>query len=79
MSAETQLESEIAVALGAKLRQLREGRGYTQEYVAHEIGMNYKHYQELEAGGRTNKPTNPRLGTLSAIAKIYDIRIAELL
>ena len=41
--------------------------------------MNYKHYQELESGGRTDKPTNPRLGTLVAIANMYDIQVVELL
>ena len=42
--------SETDKSLGKKLRQLREGRGLSQEKLAREIGVVFQQIQKYEAG-----------------------------
>lgn len=61
--------------LGARIRELREGRDLTQEQVADRIGISQKYLSELERGGKA-----PSWQTLVAIAhKGFDIKLASLL
>ena len=68
------MESETATLLFERLRQLRAERGLTQEAFAEQAGMQYKHYQAVEAG---RKP-DVRLSTLEKLAKGLGIEVWEL-
>jgi transcriptional regulator with XRE-family HTH domain len=58
-----------------RLRQLRLGRGWTQEEFAERISMSYKYYQAVEAG---RKP-DLRLSTLIRLADAHGLEVWELL
>ena len=58
-----------------RLRELREGRGWTQEKAAEVCGVGYKLYQLYELGIKKN----PGLLTLEKIAAGYGMDISELL
>jgi transcriptional regulator with XRE-family HTH domain len=59
----------------ARLRELRERHGLTQESFSEASGISYKYYQAIEAG---RKP-DLRLSTLERIANAYGIEVYELL
>ena len=61
--------SETDKSLGKKLRQLREGRGLSQEKLAREIGVVFQQIQKYEAG--INRISCSRL------LKILDISIID--
>lgn len=69
------MESETARLLLERLRQLREKCGLTQEAFAERAGLQYKHYQAVEAG---RKP-DLRLSTLEKLAKALEVEPWELL
>src|SRR5688572_27255437 len=69
------MESETARRLIKRLRQLREDRGLTQEKLSEVAGLEYKHYQAVEAG---RKP-DLRLSTLVKLAKGLGLEPWELL
>lgn len=78
---QSEVERELAAALGRKLAVLREARGLTQEFVAHAAGMSRNHYQLLETGlsnRKTKKPANPRLSTLIALSGVLGVGVPEL-
>ena len=58
-----------------RIRQLRLGRGWTQERAAEKCGIGYKLYQLYELGVKQN----PGLLTLEKIARGFDLEIDELL
>ena len=59
----------------ARLRELRETHGLTQERFAELAGMSYKHYQAVEAGRKREL----RLSTLDRLAAVYGIEVWQLL
>ncbi|HUP25067.1 MAG TPA: XRE family transcriptional regulator [Thermoanaerobaculia bacterium] len=59
--------------LGANLRRLRELRGLTQVRLAEEAGVSRASYRNIELGR-----SQPRVGTLQAIASALDVRLGEL-
>ena len=69
------MESETARRLIKRLRQLRENRGFTQEKLAEQAGLEYKHYQAVEAGRKLDF----RLSTLVKLAKGLGLEPWELL
>ena len=69
------MENEINKRFGKRLRGLRESRGWTQEELAQNSGLDYKYIQRLE--GKT--PSSPTLNTLEKLAKAFDIKPAKLL
>jgi transcriptional regulator with XRE-family HTH domain len=69
------VESPTLKRLLARLRQLREVHGLTQEDFAELSGITYKYYQQIEAG---RKP-ELRLSTLERLAKAYGIEVFQLL
>lgn len=60
--------------LSGKLRRLRQLFGYSQEYVAFNMGMTQPAYCKWESG-----QTQPSIGKLETLACLYQLTIAELL
>jgi transcriptional regulator with XRE-family HTH domain len=67
--------NDIAKRLLARVRELREARGLSQEAFAERAGLKYKHYQAIEAG----RKTEIRLSTLQKLAKACGLQLWELL
>lgn len=66
--------------LADRLRNLRDAKGWSQEYVAHRAGISAYTYQKFEKGeSKPGTPMNPRLYTLLALANVFEINISELL
>jgi len=60
-------------ALAGALRYLREGRGITQEEVAHRAGLTVTAVARVERGR-----TDPAWSTVRLIADALDVSLAEL-
>ena len=59
--------------LASNLRELRASRGLTQEKAAEATGLNWRHWQKLEAG-----EVNVTLSTLSKICRGLEIEVGLL-
>ena len=60
-------------ALGKRIRQLRQAKGWSQEHFASEAGMHRTYMWGIESGVR-----NPSLRHLVCIADALGVSIAEL-
>ncbi|MEO6569028.1 MAG: helix-turn-helix transcriptional regulator [Opitutaceae bacterium] len=69
------MANETAKRLIARLRELREAHGLSQEAFAERAGLKYKHYQSIEAGRKIEM----RLSTLQKLAKACGMELWELL
>lgn len=58
----------------ARLRALRRAAGLSQEQLSERAGLNYKHFQEIERGGKEEI----RFSTLVRIAKALGIPLYQL-
>ncbi len=58
----------------ARIRQIREACGLSQEAFAERAGLKYKHYQAIEAG---RKP-DIRLSTLVKLSKACGLELRDL-
>lgn len=78
---------EIVVALGIRIRQIREREGMTQEQLGHAAGLSRNQVQNIEnarnnapgAGPSSRGPGNPKLSTLVNIARALNVSVADLL
>ena len=68
------MANDIAKRLLARVRELREARGLSQEAFAERAGLKYKHYQAVEAGRRRDI----RLSTLIKMADGLGLKLSEL-
>ncbi len=59
----------------ARVKELREGLGLTQEAFAEKAGLGYKYYQSVEAGRRRDI----RLSTIEKLARACGLQLWELL
>lgn len=59
--------------LGARVRELREARGITQEALAFDAGIHVNHLSSLERG-----EANPSYLVLLSIAGVLRVKVAEL-
>jgi transcriptional regulator with XRE-family HTH domain len=66
--------NDLAKRLMARVKELREARGLSQEAFAERAGLKYKHYQAVEAG----RKTDIRLSTLAKLAKACGLELREL-
>jgi transcriptional regulator with XRE-family HTH domain len=66
---------DMAKRLLARVRQLRESLGLSQESFAERAGLKYKHYQAIEAG----RKSDIRFSTLEKLAKACGLELSELL
>jgi transcriptional regulator with XRE-family HTH domain len=67
--------NETAKQLAARVRELREALGLSQEAFAEKAGLKYKHYQSWEAG----RKIDVRLSTIEKYARACGIELWELL
>lgn len=65
--------SEITIALGKRIRALRQGRGWTQEQLAEYANLHVSYIVLLEKGA--NRAT---IETLDKLAKAFGLSIADL-
>lgn len=65
----------INVVFAKTLRQLRAGKGLTQECLAELSGLDYKYLQKLES----KNPSSPTLETLEKLSKGLNISLSELI
>ena len=68
------MANDTANRLLARIRQLREAKGLTQESFAEKAGLAYKYYQHVEAGRRRDI----RLSTLIKMADGLGLKLSEL-
>lgn len=64
---------QVCVALGARVRTLRMGRGWTQEQLAGKAGLHSTYIGGIERGER-----NLSLVNLSQLAKAFSVPLGEL-
>ena len=67
-------ENDLKLALGKRIRALREAKSYSQVFVADTIGMSPKYYSEIELGRR-----NPSLINIVKIARAFSVTLDELI
>ncbi len=65
----------MAKRLLARIKELREALGLSQEAFAEKAGLTYKYYQKVEAG----RKRDIRLSTLEKLAKACGVELWELL
>ena len=58
----------------AVLRQLREERGWSQEQLAQQAGLNRTYLGEVERGNAI-----PTLTTVSKLARAFDMRLSSMI
>lgn len=68
------MANDVIRRLLARVRQIREARGFSQEAFAERAGLKYKHYQSIEAG----RKTDIRLSTLVKLAKACGLELTDL-
>lgn len=69
------MANDTAKRLLARVKELREARGLSQEKFAEKAGLGYKYYQHVEAGRRRDI----RLSTLEKLAKACELELWQLL
>jgi transcriptional regulator with XRE-family HTH domain len=67
--------NDKAKRLLARVRELREALGLSQESFAERAGLKYKHYQSIEAG----RKRDIRFSTLEKLATACGLELSELL
>lgn len=79
---ETKRFRDDAQLLGVNVRRLREAKGWTLEKADQFSGVDWKHWQKIEAaaaGSRSGAaPLNPTLATLSRIALVFGLPVSAL-
>ena len=60
--------------IGNKIRKIRELRGYTEEYLAHRLGMSQNNFSKIELG-----KVALTLERIEEIAKVLDIDPIKLI
>ncbi len=69
------MANDTATKLLARVKELREARGLSQEAFAEKAGIGYKYYQHVESGRRRDI----RLSTLEKLAKACGLELSDLL
>jgi transcriptional regulator with XRE-family HTH domain len=65
---------DLRQVFAANLRRLRHAKGFTQEALAHEAGVNRTYMSKLETGG-----SYPGLEIIGKLAAVLNVEPAELL
>jgi repressor LexA len=63
-----------ADAQGPSLRQLREGRGWSQDETARRLGISRNSYGSIE-----RRRTAPRLATVRRLAELFELELEAVL
>jgi transcriptional regulator with XRE-family HTH domain len=69
------MKDDIRLRFGARIRELREERGYTQERLAELTRIDYKYIQRIE--GKT--PPAVKIDTIKRLALALKIKPSKLL
>ena len=69
------MEKMLLMHVGEKIRKFRELRGYSQEYVASQLGMVQTNYSKIERGEAPNLTVN----RLEDIAKVLEVDAGSIL
>ncbi len=69
------MANDTAKRLRARIKELRQARGLTQEAFAERAGLTYKHYQQVESGDKFDI----RLSTLIKLAYGLGLKLSDLL
>jgi transcriptional regulator with XRE-family HTH domain len=64
----------MEIKIGAKIRKIRQLKGYSQEYMATSLGITQNSYSKLE-----NQKTKLNLERISNISKILEINPIDLI
>lgn len=64
----------LAEIFGRNVRKARLAKGWSQEHLAFEAGLQRSYISELETGKR-----NPTLDVVEAIARVLEVKVADLL
>ncbi len=67
------MSNERTIALGDKIRKIREKLGLTQQDVADKSGLHVSHYAKIERG-----ELKAGLETLEKISKVLKLKIKDL-
>jgi transcriptional regulator with XRE-family HTH domain len=67
-------EFKLGPRLGARLREERNARGWTQEQAAEQCGYGIRHYQKIEGA-----ELNIKLSTLEKLAEKFGVHPSDLL
>jgi transcriptional regulator with XRE-family HTH domain len=67
------VSTSIAVRFGARLRELRKHRGWTQVRAAEEFGIDRSYISDMERGKK-----NVCLPTMEVLAQGFEISLAQL-
>jgi transcriptional regulator with XRE-family HTH domain len=70
---DNQDKKRILISFGEKLRQLRLAKGFTQEQLANELGVEISQISRIERG-----VINTSVTTIHAISKTLKIDVSEL-
>lgn len=68
------MRHDAGLAFRRRLRELRLALRLSQEELAERAALNYKHYQEIERGGKKEV----RFSTLVKLAKALDLPLYQL-
>ena len=66
-------KKSILITFGANLRQLRLAKGFTQEQLANELGIEISQISRIDRG-----VVNTSFSTLYSISKVLNVDISEL-
>jgi DNA-binding XRE family transcriptional regulator len=65
---------DIQKHLAVSLRKLRKNQALTQVQFSETVGIDYRHYQEMEAGR-----VDPKISTIYKISRTFKVAVTELL
>ena len=65
--------SSTKILLGRKIRELRKSKGWTQEYLSEQLGVNAKSILRIECG-----QTFPTVQNLEKLAVIFGVKMSDL-
>lgn len=70
------MAKDIRIKFAERLRKLRLQKNWTQEELAEQAEMAYRHIQRLES---TKNPPPAKIDTIEKLAKAFSITISNLL
>jgi transcriptional regulator with XRE-family HTH domain len=65
--------SKYLEQVGKNIKQARQKAGLRQVDIEEKIGLNYRHFQDIEAG-----KSNLSIETLFRLARLFKVEVAEL-
>ena len=63
----------VDILLGSRIKELRAGKGYTQEQAAEKLGTSLQEYARIENGG-----TSITLEILAKVSRALDVTVGDI-